>query len=207
MKNYTIFLFIVALILIIGGIYVAKKEVVAPTAPTSVACTMEAKLCPDGSAVGRQGPDCEFAPCPVAQKDDTDLSDWKTYTNTKYGYIIKYPTIWELGQEQSIVDGTNNIPSLISIRAKDYKNNTDNVSIMVKPKGCSAGINPSVGNINVGGVSYPAYPPVSGPAEDGTESFLTIPIKNGNIWYCLTTNYSPSATSKEVLNSFSFNPL
>lgn len=29
-----------------------------------VACTMEAKLCPDGSAVGRIGPDCEFAMCP-----------------------------------------------------------------------------------------------------------------------------------------------
>jgi hypothetical protein len=29
-------------------------------------CTMEAKLCPDGSAVGRVGPNCEFAPCPNA---------------------------------------------------------------------------------------------------------------------------------------------
>lgn len=29
-----------------------------------VACTMEAKICPDGSAVGRTGPNCEFAACP-----------------------------------------------------------------------------------------------------------------------------------------------
>lgn len=29
-----------------------------------VACTEEAKICPDGSAVGRTGPNCEFAPCP-----------------------------------------------------------------------------------------------------------------------------------------------
>ncbi|MES2224083.1 MAG: hypothetical protein V4469_04095 [Patescibacteria group bacterium] len=29
-----------------------------------VACTMEAKQCPDGSYIGRQGPNCEFAPCP-----------------------------------------------------------------------------------------------------------------------------------------------
>jgi len=27
-------------------------------------CTLEAKLCPDGSAVGRVGPNCDFAPCP-----------------------------------------------------------------------------------------------------------------------------------------------
>ena len=30
-----------------------------------VACTDEAKLCPDGSYVGRQAPDCEFAACPA----------------------------------------------------------------------------------------------------------------------------------------------
>jgi hypothetical protein len=36
----------------------------APSEPDMVACTMEAKLCPDGSYVGRQGPRCEFAPCP-----------------------------------------------------------------------------------------------------------------------------------------------
>jgi len=29
-----------------------------------VACTMEAKQCPDGSYVGRIGPNCEFASCP-----------------------------------------------------------------------------------------------------------------------------------------------
>lgn len=34
-----------------------------------VACTMDAKICPDGSAVGRQGPNCEFAPCPVQNEE------------------------------------------------------------------------------------------------------------------------------------------
>ena len=32
--------------------------------PEGVACTMEAKLCPDGSHVGRSGPNCEFTACP-----------------------------------------------------------------------------------------------------------------------------------------------
>ena len=31
-----------------------------------VACTEEAKICPDGSAVGRSGSKCEFAPCPTS---------------------------------------------------------------------------------------------------------------------------------------------
>jgi hypothetical protein len=35
------------------------------------ACTREAKICPDGSAVGRSGPNCEFAPCPEAKPDMT----------------------------------------------------------------------------------------------------------------------------------------
>jgi len=29
-----------------------------------IVCTMEAKICPDGSYVGRVAPNCEFAPCP-----------------------------------------------------------------------------------------------------------------------------------------------
>lgn len=35
-----------------------------------VMCTMDAKICPDGSAVGRSGPNCEFAPCPEAPIGD-----------------------------------------------------------------------------------------------------------------------------------------
>lgn len=37
-----------------------------PQNNTPTACTMEAKLCPDGSYVGRSGPNCEFAPCPTS---------------------------------------------------------------------------------------------------------------------------------------------
>ena len=35
----------------------------SPT-PSQGVCTQEAKVCPDGSSVGRTGPNCEFAPCP-----------------------------------------------------------------------------------------------------------------------------------------------
>lgn len=39
-----------------------SPAVIAPEPPT--ACTMEARQCPDGSYVGRTGPQCAFAPCP-----------------------------------------------------------------------------------------------------------------------------------------------
>lgn len=32
--------------------------------PEMIACTMDARECPDGSWVGRVAPDCDFAPCP-----------------------------------------------------------------------------------------------------------------------------------------------
>jgi|GEM_PF-1516104 len=35
-----------------------------------VACTLEAKMCPDGSYVGRVAPDCKFAPCPIPKSCD-----------------------------------------------------------------------------------------------------------------------------------------
>ena len=42
----------------------AEEQIPEPAPDPGVACTMEAKLCPDGSAVGREGPNCEFAKCP-----------------------------------------------------------------------------------------------------------------------------------------------
>jgi hypothetical protein len=44
----------------------SAQTISKPNVPVEdgVACTMEAKLCPDGSYVGRSGPKCEFAPCP-----------------------------------------------------------------------------------------------------------------------------------------------
>jgi len=38
-----------------------------PVGTQPVACTMEAKICPDGTAVGRTGPNCEFSACPIPE--------------------------------------------------------------------------------------------------------------------------------------------
>lgn len=45
-------------------LYIAFVPATSPFVGGPVACTQEAKLCPDGSAVGRTGPNCEFAECP-----------------------------------------------------------------------------------------------------------------------------------------------
>jgi putative hemolysin len=47
----------------IGGIFWWQNQK-SIQQPEQRACTMEAKLCDDGSYVSRTGPNCEFAPCP-----------------------------------------------------------------------------------------------------------------------------------------------
>lgn len=56
------------------------------TGSGQVACTQEAKLCPDGSYVGRFGPKCEFSACPG---ENNDL--WTTTTDNKTGITFQYP--------------------------------------------------------------------------------------------------------------------
>lgn len=84
----SVLLVVVLLIGITGGVY-ASKFLNQPKA-----CTMEAKFCPDGSSVGHIGPNCEFAPCSTQAPATTTIPDetanWKTYTNTKYGFEFKY---------------------------------------------------------------------------------------------------------------------
>lgn len=43
-----------------------KKEVYA--------CDADAKICPDGSSVGRTGPNCEFATCPAPERNSATLT-------------------------------------------------------------------------------------------------------------------------------------
>lgn len=62
MKSLVFGIVLIILIGIGGFFYRAVSE--QPAGPT--ACTMEAKVCPDGSSVGRIPPSCEFAACPDA---------------------------------------------------------------------------------------------------------------------------------------------
>ncbi|MFA6494875.1 MAG: TspO/MBR family protein [Candidatus Paceibacterota bacterium] len=60
----------------------------SPHVSGSVACTQEAKLCPDGSAVERTGPDCAFALCP-------STATGTSYTNSQYRFSFALPISWE----------------------------------------------------------------------------------------------------------------
>lgn len=50
----------------------SPKQPPAPPDAGGPMCTTEAKICPDGTGVGRSGPNCEFAPCPTAAAPETE---------------------------------------------------------------------------------------------------------------------------------------
>jgi len=58
-----------------------------------VACTKEAKLCPDGSYVGRFGPNCEFTACPeVTLPDNKGTPSILPYQSGVKGKVMLGPT-------------------------------------------------------------------------------------------------------------------
>lgn len=59
---------------------------------TNVACTLEAKLCPDGSYVGRTGLSCEFAACPGAIATSTGTGGILSYDSGIRGTVMLGPT-------------------------------------------------------------------------------------------------------------------
>ena len=60
------FFIVVAVLAALAGQFVFNNE------SELAACTMDAMMCPDGTAVGRTGPNCEFV-CPAAPTIDADV--------------------------------------------------------------------------------------------------------------------------------------
>ena len=104
--NVVIFILVGALVLAaaLGGYYLRTSQ-----DSTQKACTMEAKICPDGSSVGRAGPKCEFAPCPSISPNPSDeTTNWKTYKDAAGGFEISYLQDMRFGnnplQDQELVN-------------------------------------------------------------------------------------------------------
>ena len=75
----------------------------------NIACTEEAKICPDGSVVSRIAPSCKFASCPNENNSQKqiNISNWQKYENEAYGFELTLLSGWE-EYATSIVFGPKN---------------------------------------------------------------------------------------------------
>ncbi|MCF7835734.1 MAG: hypothetical protein K9M15_01290 [Candidatus Marinimicrobia bacterium] len=91
----TMILIIVGVLVVGGGVWYLTKLIELKSVHRDVepVCTADAKICPDGSSVGRVGPDCEFEKCPEEVADLT--TNWKTYRNEEFGFEIGILPTWE----------------------------------------------------------------------------------------------------------------
>lgn len=62
----------VAIISLAIAAWSKKSDGDMPPKNEPVVCTMDAKICPDGSSVGRIAPNCEFAACPTSQNSQVE---------------------------------------------------------------------------------------------------------------------------------------
>ncbi len=122
-SNVKIFLLIIVALLFLPFIlvmaYVLVKPLMSPldseptaentslpaTEESPIMCTLDAKICPDGSSVGRTGPNCEFAPCP-SDAASAISEDWITISNLSYSF--SYPPDFTIRE----VDGSSVVSKL-----------------------------------------------------------------------------------------------
>jgi len=114
---------IIATLLIGGGayVYVQNKQASQPAAENSTAQATS-----------------------TTQTSNSQTADWKTYTNTKYGFEIKYPTIWNANpcQDFYIRFGT---PGEIKAKSCSYEGYGETLPLPDYPRVTIAvGINPEI---------------------------------------------------------------
>lgn len=109
----TLILFSIAIILVIG--------VETTSAPEIQACTKEARMCPDGSAVGRTGPNCEFAACPTPAVSEKGIGSMQ-----QIGEVLVTP-IRVVADSRCPVDVTCIWAGTVAVETKLERNGTSTI--------------------------------------------------------------------------------
>ncbi len=106
----------IVLILLIGFAGFFYRNVAERNALPPVACTMEAKICPNGESVGRTGPSCEFTACPLP---NVEINDVQVSFVLPEGYVVDENA---LGAEPTLIAAfvkpslSDSVPHTIMIR-------------------------------------------------------------------------------------------
>lgn len=109
------------------------------------ACTQEAKQCPDGSFVGRAGPNCEFTKCPTQITNQTNPIQLGQYLentgiqnlNDLQKHLIQNPQTKSViffhapwcpyckAADKEFIDHAQEIPAEVAVIKVDYDSNTE----------------------------------------------------------------------------------
>jgi hypothetical protein len=97
MKKNLIILIIIAILATI--MYFVSGRFQTQNQP--IPCTYESRICPDGSAVGRSGPNCEFTPCPIISQENNQnrTKSPSGYECPESNYVDCMPGPYELKWE------------------------------------------------------------------------------------------------------------
>lgn len=129
------------------------------------------------------------SPSPVPPETVDSTANWKTYTNTQYGFSFKYP-------ENGVIKDANYTGSLSSV----VLSNTDNIDITFyvnKDDYAFTGLDKSPINTKVGGInaSLVSVPTGQNPAQE------LVLIKNNDLYYTIQFVWGED-TNKELLDTF-----
>ncbi len=146
---------------------------------------------------------------PVASLGTTKAAV-KTYIHSTFGYSFVYPNAWVLDEEKSIVDATDQMPSIVSVH--DSANVPQRFSVTINRnertlKDRAKKTQP----ITIGGQAATAYLFPDGygctvSTEDPDCSFFLIPVQHNGVWYELTgaNNAKTLDAYMPILASFTF---
>ncbi len=90
-----------------------------------IVCTQEARMCPDGSFVGRKGPKCEFTKCPNENSKNNLLEEKETKKEKKEPVIMAQQTLLILDASGSMwgqIEGKTKIEIAKEVVKKTVKN-------------------------------------------------------------------------------------
>lgn len=172
-----------------------------------IECTQEAKLCSDGSYVGRTGPKCEFAECPIVE-DET--ANWKTYTNMGYVYEIKYPVDWYVYTSnpedvfiQETKEEADNIPGphADAFEVKISVSKGQSLNKIIEDQGAQAGIKYNISNVKIGEIDGIKAVSICDGVGCGAPEWML--IENG-ILYHFKSNLGYSVIFDQILSTFKF---
>jgi hypothetical protein len=150
--------FIILIILVLGGVGFKLYSNYSHSSPQNEvgACTTEALLCPDGSAVGRQGLQCTFTACPNKEYFEGTLKQ----DSNGFSLIVAAPENSGMGVSYTMplqIQVTNALGQLVGKKVKAYGTFVEGATLKVdhleEVKGSQEN-NQTTGSVGVGKSVY-----------------------------------------------------